>query len=177
MNAIQKVVRKSKSVKTAGYIVGIFGLLGFIVFVSGAETTVNRASGTFFYFLVLFVGIVLIFLSRKIRGRVERFQTYSALITHKQMVTVYDIAEQSGKSADFVKADLQKMIDNQFFINTYIDAQSGEIVTNKPVSVAREQVIQNAASEMKTVICSSCGAKNMTQTGQSHICDYCGSPL
>jgi predicted PurR-regulated permease PerM len=134
-------------------------------------------------FLLIAFGIFLIFKGYQIKQRIKRFKQYVSLISTKNMTSLENIAASTSQSLDFVKKDLQKMIDKKFFANAAIDVAANEVViggktTSAATSVSAPQQTQTAAqSKLEKFTCSGCGASGTKPKGALSNCDYCGSTV
>ncbi len=97
------------------------------------------------------------------------------LISVKHFTSLDLISNSVNQSVDFVRKDLQKMIDKKYFKDAHIDIENHEIVIAHTFS---ENPTQSKISvEVQPVRCPCCGADNAKQNGDSSACEYCGSPL
>jgi len=178
-----------KILSIIGYSFGIFGLIGIAV-----ETTRSGdAFGIILALIFIAIGILLVLKGLKIKRRVKRFRRYVSLISIQNMVSLDSIADYTTKSVDFVRKDLQNMIDKKFFTNAIINEESNEIVIARvspptpispvsPIYTHQTQIIiQSAPSsppiapvEERISICNGCGASNKI-VEKIGVCDYCGS--
>ena len=127
--------------------------------------------------------IFLITKGYKIKQRLKRFKRYVSLISTQHMSSLENIAVSTAQSADFVKKDMQKMIDKKFFVNAVIDEAAKEIViggktASAPASVSVSRQTQTTEqSELEKYTCSGCGASGTKPKGTLSICEYCGSTV
>lgn len=129
--------------------------------------------------IVVAVGVLLILKGFKIKNSIKRFKGYVSLISSEHITSLENIAASTSQSVDFVRNDIQNMINKKFFTNAYIDKTANEVVINHVNNNVLQPQAQAAAENiiMETAICSGCGAKNSKPKGQSAICEYCGSRL
>lgn len=166
-----------------GYFMGGFSLIIMCVGVTDLKSS-GAFAGMVFLFIILGLSILAIIKGYQIKQMVKRFKTYVSLISIENITSLEDIASSTSQSVDFVKNDLQKMIDKKFFANAYIDKQSNEIIigssnSQPSVPISSESFHLNVVTEIETesVQCLGCGAMNLKQKGGSGNCDYCGSLL
>ncbi|MCC0631529.1 MULTISPECIES: 5-bromo-4-chloroindolyl phosphate hydrolysis family protein [unclassified Clostridioides] len=78
--------------------------------------------------LFLIIGGVCIFKGKRLGDQISRYKKYCTIISNKNIIPVELIAESTSKSLKFIIKDVQKMIDKNYFINTYIDKRNNQIV-------------------------------------------------
>lgn len=164
-----------KLLSIIGYIIIIFYIIGFITTIS--DPNIDHDFIVLFVLLIIFAGISLLFIipGWKIKKRLKRFRTYVRIISTERITSIDLIALKLNQSIDFVRNDLQKMIDKKYFINAYIDKENNEIVIAglSFYTSDEEQEIENP----EVVQCKSCGAMNTKQMGSAAQCQYCGSSI
>ncbi|MCL2760563.1 MAG: hypothetical protein FWD70_02825 [Desulfuromonadales bacterium] len=167
-----------KILSLIGYVGGIFFLIGVIGALSDPKTFTNSDLVLYLVFLAFF--ILLILKGSKIKRRIKRFKQYAPLILDQKMTSIDSIAASTSQSVDFVKNDLQKMIDKNFFDNALINTATNEIVigaaaTSTPDAASPPIQGQTAAqSELETFTCPGCGASGEKPKGVPGNCEYCG---
>ena len=149
----------SKVLKLLGNIFIVFGVITLIIVV-----------GIFYIIL----GVVLKKLSKKLLNSAENIKKYLAIVVNGNVRQLDSIASAVGKPYDTVKQDLQKLIDDGFLKNAYINEANREIVLAQPNVSANMNA--NAGAAARVVSCPCCGANN-TVYGATGECEYCGSPL
>ena len=154
-----------------GYCIEAFLLIGLIAYISMGE---NVAAVVCLLFMAIFS--LFIITGIKIKRAIKRFNKYFALISNNT-TSIDIIAMQTSQSVDFVRKDLQKMIDKKFFVQTYIDNNTNEIVVSGENSAAKPVSHQPPNAEMTAISCANCGAVNQIVKGGSANCEYCGSPM
>lgn len=160
--------------KTALTASKILNLLGTILIVVGVVTLIVGI-GIFY----LIAGIVLKKFAKNLLNSAENVKKYLAIVINGNVRQLDSIAAAVGKPYDVVKKDLQKLIDDGYFKNAYIDEAAREIVLAQPSSVASQTNTYGAAASAvppRVVSCPCCGANN-TVVGTTGECEYCGSPL
>lgn len=181
-----KVVIKSilgKIASIIGYCMGALFILFFLVTITDNTMEAStKEAGYFLCVLTIVISYLLIRLGRSIKKTIKRFKEYVKLISVDNISSLEEIASSTSHSVDFVKNDIQKLIDKKYFINAYIDIESGEIVIGEqdiqPISnPAYKGVHQRKEQETESVKCSGCGAMNYRSKGTVINCEYCGSLL
>ena len=100
----------------------------------------------------LLIGGVCIFKGKRLADQISRYKKYCTIINNRNIIPVELIAENTSKSLNFIIKDVQKMIDKNYFINTYIDKRNNQIVlTNEDFIPPRyEDVAYEVKEEEKT---------------------------
>lgn len=173
---ISTVLGKISSI--IGYCVGSLFLITFLGSIFDASMTASERSAMFSASLFFIISSTLfIFIGSKIKSQIVRFRNYIRIISDLQITSIEEIASASSQSIDFVKQDIQKMIDRKFFANAFIDQKKGELVIIKPEIYVPQEVQHEIVKEMENVKCRGCGAMNSKQKGVVCSCEYCGSPV
>ncbi|KPI51396.1 membrane protein [Clostridioides difficile] len=110
----------------------------------------------------LIIGGVCIFKGKRLGDQISRYKKYCTIINNRNIIPVELIAESTSKSLNFIIKDVQKMIDKNYFINTYIDKRNNQIVlTNEDfipptyediACEVKEEEKNDEASEVDTII-------------------------
>ncbi|MCC0685096.1 5-bromo-4-chloroindolyl phosphate hydrolysis family protein [Clostridioides sp. ZZV15-6383] len=110
----------------------------------------------------LIIGGVCIFKGKRLGDQISRYKRYCTIINNRNIIPVELIAESTSKSLNFIIKDVQKMIDKNYFINTYIDKRNNQIVlTNEDFITptyediayeVKEEEKNDEASEVDTII-------------------------
>ncbi len=166
-----------KLLSIIGYAIIIFYLIGFFAIITDSTEPLDSSGWTvLFVFLFIFIGIglLLIIPGYKIKKRLKRFRTYVAIISAERITSIDLIALKLNQSVDFVRNDLQKMIDKKYFANAYIDKENNEIVI---AGLSFDSSDEREIANPEVVQCKSCGAMNTKQMGSAAQCQYCGSSI
>ena len=121
-------------------------------------------------------------------GRIKRFRKYVSLISVQNITSIDRLAGETGKSASFVRRDLQKMIKKGFFANASISAATDEIIIggrtssdpHHPQDSGRDQTPdagRDTRHEIEAFTCNACGASGTKQKGVVGKCEYCDSAV
>ena len=157
--------------KTALTASKILNLLGNIFVVVGVITLIVII-GIFY----LAVGIVLKKFSKKLLASADNVKKYLAIVVNGNVRQLDSISAAVGKPYDVVKKDLQKLIDDGYLKNAYINESTREIVLAQPSVTVNISNATMETSSTRVVSCPCCGANN-TISGSVGECEYCGSPL
>lgn len=133
------------------------------------------------------LGLVLRMIAKKMMGGTVRTQQYLSLIVDGNVRQIASIAA-TRRSPETVKRDIEKLIEDGYLEDAYINEVSHQVVigyknaaandnlhssssTNSSKSMAGEQ-----KSAARLVTCPCCGANN-SLVGRTGECEYCGSPI
>lgn len=165
----KKVQLDKKAALTASKLMNLLGTIFIIIGI----ITLFFVVGIFY----LALGIVLKKLAKKTLASAERVKKYLTIVVNANMHQLDAIAATVGRSYDVVKKDLQKMIDDGYFKNAYINESTREIVLAQPAAQTYgESMMGGVTAQIRVVACPCCGANN-TVSGSVAECEYCGSPL
>ena len=159
--------------KTALTVAKLLNILGVIFIVVGIVTLIAIV-GIFY----LILGIVLRVLAKKMLASAENVKRYISIVINGNIRQLDAIAATVDKPYDTVKKDLQKLIDDGYFKNAYINESTREIViaSSPAPAAATTSFAAEATAQTRVVACPCCGANN-TVVGAVGECEYCGSPL
>ena len=182
MNGTKAAVAASA---VTGKVLTAIGYIGMLLSLFAVFLRMSDPEGgylvTFMYTLFTAVFIIIIILGSMSRRRVKRFRQYVFLISEKHMTSIEDIADSTLRDAGFVKRDLGKMIEMQYFNDAVIDLKKDEIVINGRSSsyttlLNKSQKVQMAMrSELTTYSCPECGAPGIKIKNILSTCEYCGT--
>lgn len=180
MNSTRSTVMASiilgKVLSIIGYAWTGFWTIGLIVGITSIRESL--AIYIVFVLILMSLGTIFIIFGSKIKKMIRRFKTYVSLISIKRLTSLDLIANATNLSVNFVRTDLQKMIDKKYFKDAYIDRDTNEIIIAHDFPAQPVQTYQsNNNLEMQSVTCSGCGAANVKPKGSAGSCEYCGSPL
>jgi glucan phosphoethanolaminetransferase (alkaline phosphatase superfamily) len=168
-----------KIASIAGYTFGIITLLGLIV--SIPELSSDDALATIVVLLfMLAISLALILKGSQIKRTIKRFKQYVSLISIQQMTSLDKLAASTSQSVEFVKNDLQKMINKKFFANAVIDLAANEIIIGGKTASSVSVPVQEQTppqEELATYTCPGCGCLGTKPKGASGSCEFCGSSI
>jgi len=180
-------LKNSKVLNIMGWVFVALAIMYLLMAITGNLKTENGSSAVE-SFMMAFVffgggGTFLIYIAKKMKVNAEKFKKYIAIVINNNETSIDNIAAAAPSSYEQTKKDLQKMIDNGYFENAYIDVSKREIVLPNKNHVQTHSIsnIQMNASvnepQIKAVVCRNCGANNKIVEGQACECEYCGSIL
>lgn len=182
---VSAIMGKLRSI--IGYALGLFSLL--CIWVAATEMHGFSGLSMVIFFTIMLGGCILLVISgAKTKKRISRFKQYVSIISKENMNTLDCLASATSQSVDFVKNDLQAMIDKHFFVDAFINLGTGEIVIGNHVqhsvpengntnNKTNDTVKPNITSEIEHVKCPGCGASNSKSKGIAINCDYCGTQI
>ncbi|MCL2659561.1 MAG: hypothetical protein FWD64_03465 [Acidobacteriaceae bacterium] len=162
-----------KIASISGYILGVFSVIIIISVISESQPG-DAAGGVIFGAIMLAFSVLLVVRGIQIKRRTERFRRYVSVISNLRMTSLDDIATSASLPPEFVKNDLQKMIDKGFFANASIDATTNEIIIGGWPTAPPPPV---AAQGQGRFTCPGCGASGTKRSGMTTKCEYCGYTL
>lgn len=153
----------SKIMNTIGTVLIVFGVITVIVGIG---------------VIYIIGGVLLKKMAKKLRNSAENVKRYLAIVVNGNVRQLDAICASVGKPYKTVKEELQKMIDDGYFRNAYIDESTREIVLvqAQPTGNTNYSGGTGTATAVRVVTCPCCGANN-TVSGSGSECEYCGSPL
>jgi len=164
-----KVVVNSIQGKISSMLGYFFAVGLFVGLVTNAEDMLQNPDDAWVMAILFILGALGIAKGFQIKRRIKRFRRYVFLLSAKGMSSIDALAASTGKAADFVKKDLQKMIDKKFFVRAMIDDASNELIIG---STGGQSIPQ---TPVRVAACQNCGAKMKAAAGQIAECAYCGS--
>ena len=165
----KKAQSDKKTALTASKVLNILGTFFVIIGI----ITLIVVIGIFY----LILGILLKKFAKKLLTSAENVKKYLAIVINGNVRQLDSISAAVGKPYDTVKQDLQKLIDDGYFKNAYINEATREIVLAQPtVNATPDMNGFGATASARVVSCPCCGANN-TVYGATGECEYCGSPL
>jgi len=161
---------QGKIFSVTGWFFAVIMLLGFSGFMMElAEEGTTSLDGVIVVIVLFILSILAILKGIQIKRRIKRFKKYVSLISMQRMTSIGALAVNTEKTPDFVKKDLQKMIDKKFFVHASINIQANEIIIHG--------LPQMPQMNVTSAVCGRCGATGRVTEGQINECEYCGSVL
>lgn len=163
-----------------GKIRSFFGYLITIIFGYGTLSILwmpldaSDLSVYIFFLIMTVLGIWLIISGAKAKRRVKRIKLYASVISDQHKISIRHIADATSLPLEFVKKDLQTMINKKFLPNTSLNLKTEEIIFGSLRNLTTHPLRKQ---EMESVNCPGCGANNSKQKGSSAPCEYCGITL
>ena len=147
-----------------GFHVSAFGALGIL----GAALSEEPVSGALFmagfFMAILGLGLWMFFGGMRTNALCRRFKIYRRIIGDNTHCTLKLLAAGMDKSVDFVRQDLQRMIDKRFFKEGYFNEEKTHILTSHEsflnfeqcrveLEERREETVQkNSAEQQNTQV-------------------------
>ena len=170
---ISNVNAKTSAVlgKISSIIGYVFGLLFFaltISYMDDGDIEMSIVSAVIFI-----ISILLILKGAQTKRRIARLKKYNALIYGQQIFTLDKIAASTSRSLDFVKQDLQSMIDKRYLFDIEIDWDANRVIAGSETARA-QHALQAKLDKFENFICPGCGASGVKPKGEYKTCEYCG---
>jgi len=156
-----------------GYFFGIIFLIILSVVVFDKEFR-GMSEGIIFSSIMVGLSIFEIIVSINIKKRVKRFKRYISIISINGTNSLRDIANTTGKHVDYIKNDLQIMINKKFLLNAYIDEAKGEIFIG---GWKKDAFGYGEGVDLENIFCPSCGALTVKPVGETVRCEFCGGAV
>jgi len=150
------------------------GVAVVLIIIGGILLFVSPVIGVLFV-----VGGLLVFRSaRRSTAQGNRYRQYVELVVNQNQRFIPNIASIMRLSNQVVMLDLNKMINEGFFVGARIDRATNEIVLMPhQAMMPHGMVMTSAPIPMERIVtCDGCGANNKVY-GATGVCEYCGSPL
>ncbi|MGX7023711.1 hypothetical protein [Vagococcus hydrophili] len=122
-------------------------------------------------------GVLLFLKARTMKKNSEKFKKYSAMIIYQNVTKISDISSAVDLPMDTVKSDIEMMIKNNYFPNSYMDESRMEIILPNRQVKEDEAFAREKARHARVVKCEGCGAEQEIAEGNIMKCEYCGSLL
>ena len=136
--------------------------------------------------IVLAIPSILVLVhSKKQKKKTEATKKYIDVIVNGGERQLDNIASAVGVTYDVACKQVQKLIDDGYFKNMYLNTNERTVIVNNPktempvqtsAEITLEQKVVAQQQPARVVKCTTCGANN-TIYGETGECEYCGSPL
>ena len=176
--------KNGKSLKTLGWILLCFAAIYLLMFMTGDLVTEDGGSIVGPILVVIFLfgggGILSLIKGNQYIKKGAKYNRYVSIINTSSDLFIDNIAAAYPTSFEEAAKDLQSMLDDGYFMNSYIDLNRRELIMPQKATTSNTIVNQQVAptkSQPKSVKCQNCGATNTVVPGVVNECEYCGSPL
>ncbi len=176
-----------KSLKIVGWILLSFAFLYLVMGITGELEMEDGSStvGSVITSLLIFGGGGYLCLKKSTNylERGAKYSKYLSIVNTSNDLKIDRIAASFPTTFEEAVKDLQTMIDDGYFINSYIDLTRRELVMPKNTTSAHEDSKQmyyeqaEATEQRRINNCPNCGAPNTNTLGLVVECEYCGSML
>lgn len=184
MNSSKAAIVVSKIIEKIQLIVGIVTtfVFGVIAIYSTFDDEYDGLDVVITFYIIFFIGILLIALSIKRHKLINNFKTYVKILSEDSTGSIDNIATVLNVSTDKVRKELQLMIDKKYFANAYVNFETNRIIFPSSNVEISENVGQNKTTDEHykskdyiSISCKNCGGMNTVIKGQVGECEYCGS--
>lgn len=118
------------------------------------------------------IGIYALYTAVNRQKKRELFKQYIAILNNYPDGRLDDLARHTNATVQTVTANLEWMINKNFFRNAYIDRDLQCIVINRNASTPLVD-----RGEFLPCTCPNCGGINRVIAGHTTECDFCGTPI
>lgn len=122
-----------------GVHVSLFGALGILGAALSEEPLFNELFAVGFLIMILGLGLWMFFSGMRTNSLNSRFKIYRRIIGNNTHCALKLLAAGMNKSIDFVRQDLQRMIDKRFFKEGYFNKEKTHILTSHESFLNYEQ--------------------------------------
>jgi len=157
--------------------------VAIVLFIIGGILIVTGSGGAVFGTLFIIGGFVVFRSGRRNTARGNRYRQYVNLVINQNQRFIPNIASIMRLTNDMVTLELQKMINEGFFVGARIDRATNELVLMPHPSMMHHAAPTGSmgmapahVTRERIVVCDGCGANNKVY-GPTGECEYCGSPL
>ena len=164
-------------VTTIGLIGTVFFLFVLVVYLIEPDPELDSLSAALSLLVCIVPFALMVIFGSIKKKRVKRYRQYIFLITEHRITSIDVLASSVSMHPDFVKKDLQKMIDLRFFDNANIDYIHNEIIIGGFTGSYPPQFTDYEQGPMLKYTCSGCGASCVKQANAICICEYCGAVI
>ena len=169
--ALVGAVVKSKMQAILGWPIAVFGVMGLCFYLpSPAEYGWGLIA---FMFVLLAIGVLLLFLSLRTKKLVSKFRLYVSILSNQSSMSICELAMTLGESEEGVMNALQDMIDRHFFASAYIDKGRRCLVLPLMEKAVEEARTEWGEKPYTVVTCKVCGGDNRISVGSRCSCMYC----
>jgi hypothetical protein len=182
-----EALKNSKILNIFGGVFIAFAVIYLLMAITGNAKTKDGSSdlGSLMVAFVFFGGggAFMMYTAKKMKINAEKLKKYIAIVINNNEKSIDNIAAAMPTSYEQTTKDLQKMIDDGYFENAYIDVSNREIVlinkSNRQTNSTSNIQMNSHVNEpqINVVACRNCGANNKVVEGQVCECEYCGSIL
>lgn len=181
-------VNNGKALRILGCILIAFAAMYLTMALTGNLETTDGSSivGGVIVGEIIFVGggVLCVFIGCKYIRRGIKYNRYVSIINASDNLLVDNIAAAMHTTYDKAIEDIQAMLDEGFFMNSYLDLNKRKLIIEK-VAAKPSVNVNNANADLQRpannrahpVKCPNCGATNTIVSGAKNECEYCGSPL
>ncbi len=176
-----------KSLKIVGWILLSFAFIYLMMGITGELEMEDGSStvGSVLTSLLIFGGGGYLCLKKSTiyLQRGTKYNKYLSIVNTSNDLSIDRIAAAYPTTFEEAVADLQAMIDDGYFTNSYIDSNRRELVMPKNTTSTHTDsnpmfFEQTATTEQLRISnCPNCGAPNTNTAGLVVECEYCGSML
>lgn len=166
-------IKNGKALKNLGIVLMCFGAIYLIMSITDDVAMLTA------FFIFGGLGVLSFVKGNQYIKKGNKYNRYVSIINANNTL-IDNIAAAYPTSFEQATEDIQSMLDDGYFMNSYIDLNRRELIMPQrsvSVNVTVNQNTTRTETQPTSVKCKNCGATNMLVPSTVNECEYCGSPL
>lgn len=166
-------IKNGKALKNLGIVLICFGAIYLIMSITDDVAMLTA------FFIFGGLGVLSFVKGNQYIKKGNKYNRYVSIINANNTL-IDNIAAAYPTSFEQATEDIQSMLDDGYFMNSYIDLNRRELIMPQrsvSVNVTVNQNTTRTETQPTSVKCKNCGATNMLVPSTVNECEYCGSPL
>lgn len=167
-------IKNGKALKNLGIVLMCFGAIYLIMSITDDVAMLTA------FFIFGGLGVLSFVKGNQYIKKGNKYNRYVSIINANNNTLIDNIATAYPTSFEQATEDIQSMLDDGYFMNSYIDLNRRELIMPQrsvSVNVTVNQNTTRTETQPTSVKCKNCGATNMLVPSTVNECEYCGSPL
>lgn len=167
-------IKNGKALKNLGLVLMFFGAIYLIMSITDDVAMLTA------FFIFGGLGVLSFVKGNQYIKKGNKYNRYVSIINANNNTLIDNIAAAYPTSFEQATEDIQSMLDDGYFMNSYIDLNRRELIMPQrsvSVNVTVNQNTTRTETQPTSVKCKNCGATNKVVHGVANECEYCGSPL
>lgn len=167
-------IKNGKALKNLGLVLMCFGAIYLIMSITDDVAMLTA------FFIFGGLGVLSFVKGNQYIKKGNKYNRYVFIINANNNTLIDNIAAAYPTSFEQATEDIQSMLDDGYFMNSYIDLNRRELIMPQrsvSVNITVNQNTTRTETQPTSVKCKNCGATNMLVPSTVNECEYCGSPL
>lgn len=167
-------IKNGKALKNLGLVLMCFGAIYLIMSITDDVAMLTA------FFIFGSLGVLSFVKGNQYIKKGNKYNRYVFIINANNNTLIDNIAAAYPTSFEQATEDIQSMLDDGYFMNSYIDLNRRELIMPQrsvSVNITVNQNTTRTETQPTSVKCKNCGATNMLVPSTVNECEYCGSPL
>lgn len=167
-------IKNGKALKNLGIVLMCFGAIYLITSITDDVAMLTA------FFIFGGLGVLSFIKGNQYIKKGNKYNRYVSIINANNNMLIDNIAAAYPTSFEQAAKDIQSMLDDGYFMNSYIDLNRRELIMPQratAVNVVVNQPVTPINFQPHSIKCQNCGATNKVVPGVANECEYCGSPL